>query len=131
VAGFSDLVMAATPSLAAVEWAVTEGRDFLWVSDVVKDGAGDPIDLSGTTGVCKIVTDVGGSDVATLTYTGNADGTFQVEASAATMADTATGGTRTQPRVCFWSLVVTETSSGKKCQFWGPGNSPFEIAQEG
>jgi hypothetical protein len=127
VTGFADLVLRAQPRLANVDIDVTEGRTFRFDITDLEDGAGDPIDLSAATIVCKVVTDVDGSDVVTLTGTGSSGG-MSITASAATMAGLAAGGTKFKPRKCLWYCKVT--SGSNVVQFWGPEGSNFLIWAE-
>jgi hypothetical protein len=127
VTGFADLVLRAQPRLANVNIDVTEGRTFRFNITDLEDGAGAAIDLTAATIVCKVVTDVDGSDVVTLTGTGSSGG-LSITASAATMASLAVGATKYEPRQCLWYCKVT--SGTDVVQFWGPEASNFLIWAE-
>jgi hypothetical protein len=132
VSGFNDLLEFASRASRLIdnECAVTEGRTISHVYSLV-DNAGAAISLaSGYTFDCKIVTDVDGSTVATMTVAGTSTG-FTVAATPATMASTAgTSATANAPRRCLWYCSITRTSDSAKLQVWGPSNSPFTIAPE-
>lgn len=95
------------------------------------DTAGDPIDLSGVTFECKVLSDLldeGGAVVATYTVTGGADGSLTGTLADASTAGLAAGATASAPRRCIW--YCRGTLAGAKVQFWGPSNSTFTIAPE-
>lgn len=127
MSGFADLVLAAQPAIAddGAKAEGTEGADWLFeVRDIV-DSNGDLIDLSATTGVCQIVNRLGGTVMTTLSYGGFADGRFQVSKSAAATAGLL--GASTPRGNWLWSLVITDTVSGKKVPWWIPAKSEFTV----
>jgi hypothetical protein len=127
VSGAADLVLRAQPRLADINWDVTEGRT--WRLDItdINDAAGDPVDLTSATVVCKVITDVDGGDVLTLDTTGGL-GTLTVSATSTATAALATGATKNQPRQCLWYCKVT--SGANVIQFWGPTGSNVRIFPE-
>lgn len=131
MSGFADLVLKASGTvggrLADVNLDGTEGRTWKWTFEDVVDAAGTPIDLTSATAVCKIVTDVDGTDVLALTFTGGV-GTFDLSALSSATAGLATGATAKQARQCYWFLKVT--SGSNVVQFWGPSGSRFRIYPE-
>lgn len=131
MAGFSDLVLTASAHeggrLVNANLDGTEGRTWRWTFDEITDAAGDPIDLTSATCVAKIVTDVDGSDILALTFTGGV-GTFTLSATSTETAGLASGATKTRARNCLWSCKIT--SGANVVQFWGPSGSNFRIYPE-
>lgn len=137
MAGFADLVARATASEgrlgdAPVKGEV-EGTTWKFVWDQIVDDAGDAIDLSSATIVCKIISTVTGgaadTEVLALTATGGV-GTLTVSATSSETANLATGVTNANSaRKCWWYCTVT--SAGNKVQFWGPAGSQFNILPNG
>ncbi|HYF71837.1 MAG TPA: hypothetical protein VD864_03395, partial [Nocardioides sp.] len=93
----------------------TEGATWRWQWDEIEDRAGAAIDLTSATIVCKIISDIDGAEVLTLTGTGGV-GTLEISATSTQTADLAVGATKTQGRKCYWYCTVT--SAGSKVQFW-------------
>lgn len=128
MAGFADLVLDATATLGGrigdCPMQETEGATWRWQWDQIEDRAGDPVDLTSATIVCKIITEVDGADVLTLTGTGGL-GTLEVSATSAETTGLAVGATSSKGRKCYWFCTIT--SAGSKVQFWGPVASPFTI----
>lgn len=128
MAGFADLVLDASATtggrLGDAPMSETEGVTWRWLWDEIVDRAGDPVDLTSATIVCKIVTDIDGADVLTLSSEGGV-GTLTISATSAQTAGLATGAKRNQGRRCWWYCTVT--SGSNKVQFWGPSGSPFLI----
>lgn len=129
MAGFTDLVDQAQPALlgAGVSASATEGRTWRWQFLDVNDLAGDPIDLTGVTGVCKVLSAVGGSDVIELDFDGAADGSFTIGADEADTAGLYEGDGK-RARTCAWTLVLTDGTDS--VQVWNPMNSRFSILTE-
>ncbi len=129
MSGFADLVLKASGTaggrLANCNLDGTEGRTWKWVFEDITDTAGDDIDLTSATAVCKIVAANNyATDILALTFTGGV-GTFTVSALAsATVA--LTNSSRTIE--CAWYLKVT--SGANVVQFWGPSGSRFRIYPE-
>lgn len=129
MSGFPDLVLKASGTeggrLADCNLDGTEGRTWKWVFNEVVDAAGDDIDLSSATAVCKVVdANNYATDVLALTFTGGV-GTFTISALAsATVALT----TANRMKLCAWYLKVT--SGSDVVQFWGPSGSRFRIYPE-
>ena len=128
MAGFADLVPRAQPALygGGLNASGTEGATWLWPFVDVTDADGAAIDLTAVTGECKILTAPGGNVVATLVFTGAADGSFTLSLDE---ADTAGlyGGTNGQAQVCYWYLTLTDGTD--EVVAWGPSNSKFRIFQ--
>lgn len=128
MSGFADLVLDASATtggrLGDCPMQETEGATWRWQWDEIEDRAGTAIDLSSATIVCKIISDIDGAEVLTLTGTGGV-GTLEISATSTQTADLAVGATKTQGRKCLWYCTVT--SAGSKVQFWGPVGSPFTI----
>lgn len=126
--GFADLVLDASDMVGGrlldVNRDITEGTSCKWEIDQITDHAGTAIDLTSATIVCKVVTDVDGSDVLTLTATGGV-GILTISATSTDTAGLAVGATKTKARPCLWYCTVT--SAGSKVQFWGPSGSNFRI----
>lgn len=129
MAGWADLVLRGQERLLDFEFAGTEGTDWGFALDDFTDAAGAVVDMSAATFVCKIITAVGGTDVATWTVTGTALGSLT-----GTLADTLTvnlaaGSAATTPRRCLWHC--RGTLAGAVVQFWGPMASPFYVYPDG
>ncbi len=129
MAGFADLVLKASGTaggrLADCNLDGTEGRTWKWVFNEVVDAAGDDIDLTSATAVCKVVDpDDYTADVIDLTFTGGV-GTFTVSALASATVDLTVSNRK---RECAWYLKVT--SGANVVQFWGPSGSRFRIYPE-
>lgn len=129
--GFADLVLTASSTtggrLADVNLDGTEGRTWKWTFEDITDIEGEVIDLSGVTGVAKIVAASDGSEILALTFTGGS-GTFTLSATAAETAGLAVGATMTRPRKCLWYCKLT--SGSNVVQAWGPSSSNFRIYPE-
>lgn len=71
----ADLVPAAQPAYLAsgCNGGGTVGATWRHTGSAT-DSTGTLINLSGVTGVCKVVASAGGADIATFTFTGNASG---------------------------------------------------------
>ena len=136
MSGFADLVPRATASQGRLGDAPvqgeTEGTTWKFSWDQIVDDAGDDIDLTSATIVCKIISTVTGAaadtEVLALTATGGV-GTLTVSATSTETANLATGAKNNQPRKCWWYCTVT--SGSNKVQFWGPVGSPFNILPNG
>lgn len=126
MAGFTDLVAAAMPSLVSADGAGTEGRSWRYTITGFADATGAAIDLSGATCVCKILDKVDGVTVLTPTATGDSTGTVTITATPTATAGLADGKHK---RLCVWSLVITD-ASGSQAQVWGPTDSRFWIEAE-
>lgn len=96
--------------------AATVGRTWLWPFENVVDSNGDPINLTTVTGVCEIVTNAD-VVVVTLTFTGNANGTFSLSKDEAS-----TGVT---PGKYKWRFYMDDATD--EIQVWGSGNSPIDL----
>lgn len=119
----SSLVSQAQPALFGngVTAAGTAGATWLWQFIDVNDTAGDPIDLSGVTGVCKVVaTSDHSTVVATLDFDGNNDGTFSVGLDE---DDTAA----LTPGSYNWWLTLDDATD--VVQVWGGSASKFSIRE--
>lgn len=127
MAVFADLLLQANPRLLNFNLAVTEAVDWKF-SLTIKDNTGSAYDFTGVTFTCKIITDVGGTDVATWTVTGNSSGVVTGTLADATTAGLAGSATRDNPRRCLWYCVAAH-SGGDKVQMWGPSGSVFLIGQ--
>lgn len=130
MSGFADLVDQAQPALygGGISAAATEGRTWRWQFTDAADLAGDPIDFTGVTGVCKVTTGVGGTEIIELDFDGASDGSFTISADEADTAGLFAGGTQGKARSCTWSLVLTNGTDS--VQAWGPTNSRFQILTE-
>lgn len=131
--GFADLIddQSATEGgrLYNVNLDGTEGTLWRWRFTNVKDHAGNLVDLTGLTCVCKLLDDIDDpSPVLTLTATGG-NGEFTVSATAAQTTGLAAGATRNKPRKVLWYLRITGASS-QVLQVWGPSGSTFRIYPE-
>lgn len=118
----SSIVSQAQPALFGngVSAAGTAGATWLWQFVDLNDTAGDPIDLTGVTGTCKIVSQSDHSTVvATLDFTGNADGTFSVGLDE---ADTAA----LTPGSYDWWMTLDDATD--VVQLWG-GSSRFTVKE--
>lgn len=82
-----------------------------------KNAAGNLIDFTSVTGTCKILTTIGGSVVATFTFTGNSTG-FSIELD----ESVTTGKT---PGSYPWTFTLSDGTD--VVQFWGPEESRFVI----
>lgn len=124
MAGFDDLLESCQPRLCDVIAAATEGATWKWELKDVTDSSGAPIDLStGYTAECKILTDVSGTAIITLTVAlGN--GTITVSATPANTAGLVSGSAPVQG---VWYCFIVRTSDSAKAQLWGPSDSPFTI----
>jgi hypothetical protein len=126
----SSLVPQAQPALigGGCEGSGTEGAtwrvEFQWLDE---DGTPSAVDFTGTTGTCVIYTAVGGTLVATLTFTGAAAGVFTLNLAAASTTGLAAGATD-EPRACVWSLAIDDGTD--IVQAWTPLNSPFYVYPE-
>lgn len=137
MSGFADLVLQASNNtggrLFDFPRQITEGTTVEWTLTGIVDAAGDDIDLSSATIVCKVVSAVTGAatdpEVLSLTATGGV-GTLTVSATSTETANLATGVTKpADSRKLWWYCTVT--SGSNKVQFWGPSGSPFNISAQG
>ena len=128
MAGFSDLVTQAQPAIfgGGVSASATAGRTWLWRFVDVNDTAGTPINLAAITGTCKVLTGVGGTVVATLTFTGGT-GEFTVGLDEASTVGLY-AGVDGRPYACWWSLVLDNGTD--EVQVWGLSKSSFNIFPE-
>lgn len=129
MAGFADLVLKASGTaggrLADCNLDGTEGRTWKWVFNEIVDAAGDDIDLTSATAVCKVVdANDYATEVLALTFTGGV-GTFTISALASATVSLTAANTL---RMCAWYLKVT--SGTDVVQFWGPTDSRFRIYPE-
>lgn len=123
MSGFADLVQVAQPYLGRNPEAATEGTSWRWELEGTTDSEGAVIDLSSTTGVCKVTDEADGSEVITIGYTGTAAGSILLE-----IDETATVGLANglRPhRRCRWGLRISDGVD--VVQVWGPQDSPFHI----
>jgi len=105
-----------------------EGATWRIKLGVLRDEAGDPIDLTGITGdsFCKVYDGFEGSLVATFTVTGHVGGQFTLELDEATTAGLA-GAAEVSGRECVWECVLDDGTD--EAQMWMTSNSPFTIYQ--
>lgn len=122
MAGFADLVEWAQPFLGRNPESATEGATWRFELADLQDSEGDPVDLTGTTGVCRIVDEADGSEVIVLDYTGAADGSMTLDADESDTADLAAGQ---RIRRCRWSLRISDGTD--VVQVWGQQDSPFHV----
>lgn len=132
MAGFPDLVLQASGTkggrLTDCNLDGTEGRTWKWVFTDVVDAAGDAIDLTSATAVCKIVNGNNyATDVLALTFTGGS-GTFTISATSTATSALVAASTTGEPLLCAWYLKVTVGTD--VVQFWGPSGSVFRIYPE-
>lgn len=125
MSGFADLVKKANPALRRVNIARKEATDWEIEFVNVVDDEGDPINLTGATGVCELVDTVGGTPFLTLTFTGAADGSYTLTKDNADTVDLTDG---TNPRRARWSLTVT--NAGVVVAFFEASSSLFTIVPE-
>lgn len=119
----SSLVSQAQPALFGngVTAAGTAGATWLWQFVDLNDTAGDPIDLTGVTGTCKIVDkDDHTTVITTLDFDGNSDGTFSVGKDEDATAPLTPG------TYCWW-LTLDDTTD--VIQVWGGSASKFSIRE--
>ena len=136
MAGIADLVLAASSNkggrLVDFPRDITEGSTVKWTIDEIQDAAGNDIDLTSATIVCKVVSTIQGAgadtEVLTLTTTGGV-GTLTISATSTDTANLAVGAGVNTPRRLWWYCTVT--SGGNKVPFWGPVGSPFNIYPAG
>lgn len=127
MAGFADLVLAAQPAIAdeGAKAEGTQGMDWAFELDDIRDTDGNLIDLSLTTGVCEVIDRLGGTVKVSLDYQGFTDGRWRVTAAP---SDTSNLLGPTAPRASWrWSLVITDPISGKKIPWWIPAKSEFTV----
>lgn len=122
----SSIVSQAQPALFGngVTAGGTIGATWLWNFVDFNDTAGDPIDLSAVTGVCKILNDSTGAEIVTLDFDGNNDGTFSVgldEADTASVPATGNGS------VYRWYLTLDDGTD--VVQVWGSSPSKFTVKE--
>lgn len=82
-----------------------------------KNAAGNLIDFTAVTGTCKILTAIGGSVIATFTFSGTTTG-FTIEVD-----ESVTAGKT--PGVYPWTFTLSDGTD--VVQFWGPEESRFTI----
>jgi hypothetical protein len=116
------------PRLMNHRWAVTEGRDAKRTLVLRDKSTGVPIDLSGVTFTCTVLTDVDGSTVFSPTVTGNSSGELVITVADGDTAGKAVGGTRSEPRQCIWFCYGVKGTD--KVQLWGPAMSTFKLWAE-
>jgi hypothetical protein len=125
MAGFTDLVLQAQPSLVhRCIASATEGRSWRWEITGFADTLGADVDLTSATCTCVVQDKVDGTTVATLSATGSS-GKVTITAAPSLTAGLAAGQ---RDRDCVWSLVVT--LAGSQVQVWGPTHSQFKIEAE-
>lgn len=126
MAGFEDLVRQSQPASwgNGVAGSGTAGRTWEHKFVEVDDINGDPIDLSGVTGVCKIVTEDRTTEVLELDFDGGL-GEFTVSATKAATAGLFGSGDYFRGRVCYWYLTLDDGTDS--VQVWLVDNSPFAI----
>lgn len=123
MSGLHDLLKYQDPALGRCPESMTEGADLCKIYTGLADDNGDPIDLTAATGVCKIINAATRDVVLTPTFTGYADGSFELHATdTATANKVAPGETRLD---CLWSLTIT--IGDDTVQVWGPESSPMPI----
>lgn len=122
MSGLHDLLKYQAPALGKCTESMTEGADFCKVYTGLTDDNGDPIDLTTADGVCKVIDANTRAVVLEPTFTGYADGSFQVTATDTATDSTAAGSKR---RECLWSLTLTLGTD--TVQVWGPEASNFVI----
>lgn len=116
----ASLVSQAQPALFGngVTAAGTAGATWLWEFYDVNDTDGDPIDLSGVTGLCEIV-DTDDSVVVALDFDGNADGTFSLGLDEVDTVLT--------PGKYRWRFSLDDATD--VVQVWGGSPSKFNIEE--
>lgn len=122
MSGLHDLLKYQDPALGACVESLTEGADFCKLYTGLNDDNGDPIDLTSATGVCKIIDANTRAVVLEPTFTGYADGSFELHATDTATTGLAGPGPR---RECLWSLTITIDPD--TLQVWGPETSTFII----
>jgi hypothetical protein len=123
MAGFTDLVLQAQPSLVHKCIAsATEGRSWRWEITGFVDSLGADVDLTSATCLCVVQDKVDGVNVVALTATGS-PGKVTITAIPSLTAGLVPAGQR--DRDCVWSLTLT--LAGSQVQVWGPTHSPFKI----
>lgn len=120
MAGFTDLLLLAQPTIANVSAAGTAGNTWRYEFVGVVDENGDPIDLTAAAGACEVLDSPGGSVLATFTVTGTLGG-FLLDLDEATTAPLAASS----PLRCVWRCTFTQ--GGDAVRFWGPSGSTFTI----
>lgn len=122
-----DLVQQAQPALygGGFTGSATIGRSWKFPFVDTVDADGEVVDLSSVTGVCKVLTAPGGTEIITLPFTGHADGSFELTATkAATAAITAAANTSSTPAYCWYLTLDDGTDS---VQVWGASESKFVL----
>lgn len=126
----STLVHQAQPAIidAGCEGGSTEDASWKFEFIDVTDTSDNPIDLTTVTAVCKVLdTDASGAEVIELDFTGAADGSFILSATAVDTAGLANG--ETEWRECRWYLKLDDGTD--IVQFWHPALSVFKIYPAG
>lgn len=120
MAGFTDLVLQATPALLRANVSVAEGATWRREFGDIRDSAGALIDMTSTTGTCTVYTE-DGQVVTTLTYTGS-NGKITLSKDESATVGLANG---LKVRRCMWSLEVTNSTDD--VLFWSSTDSQFLI----
>lgn len=117
----ADLVAQAQPALVGggCTASATAGATWLWEGEDVTDPAGDPVDLTGVTGLCEIVNSAD-TVVATLDFAGAVDGTFTIGLDEADTAALTVGRYR-------WRFSLDDGDD--IVQVWGAAASRFNIVE--
>lgn len=123
--GFADLAEKAQPCLGKYPAKATAGAtwEFVAAGPDFYDNDNQPVDLTGTTGVCTLV-DADGTELAIFDYEG------RVGEVAVSLEESLTGALAAGPeRRCRWSLTMRDTASGDTVQVWARAESPFIIRE--
>ena len=127
MSGFDDLVLSAQPRLANIGASGVPGITWQWRFADINDFAGDPIDLSAATAVCKVVNADGTVLFEDFDVDLSTPGEFTVTGDAADTAGANGDGKRVS---AFWYLTITG-ADGRKVQMWGSEGSPFQLEWTG